>query len=173
MKPPTRLYTYDFLKTMQNERQHAYAVAKELVSEEQRGQKKNHDRHIKQLNVKQGEKVWLRNFIVKKGTSKKFHQPWTGPHEVTKVIGSNNVELLMPGKKRDKIKRVNIEQVKPAQEIDGKPDQIVSVHDKLRSRISGERLVTRYFVEFNDGQTQWIAADFVPDKLLEEFNAKK
>ena len=92
---------------------------------------------------------------------------------MTKVIGSNNVELLMPGKKRDKIKRVNIEQVKQAQEIDGKPDQIVRVPDKLRSRIPGQRLVTRYFVEFNDGHTQWIAADFFPDKLLEEFNAKK
>ena len=35
MKPPTRLYTDDYLKTMQNERQLAYALVKELVCKEQ------------------------------------------------------------------------------------------------------------------------------------------
>ena len=173
MKPPTRLNSEDFVKTQQNERRQAYAVVKELVAKEQIRQKEIHDQRIKQLEVTPGEKVWLRNFVIKKGTSKKFHQPWTGPFEVKEVIGENNVELRIPGKKKDKFKRVNIEQIKPAREIDGNPDEITKVHDKLRSRIPGQRLVTRYFVEFKDGHTQWVASEFVPDRLLEDFNAKK
>jgi len=131
MKPPTRLYSEDFVKTQQNERRQAYAVVKELVSKEQNRQKEIHDGHIKTLEVAPGDKVWLRNFVVKKGTSKKFHQPWTGPFEVKDVIGENNVELVITGKKKDKIKRVNIEHIKPAWEIDGSPDKITKVHDKL------------------------------------------
>ena len=172
MKPPTRLYTEDYIKNMQNERQQAYALVKELVTKEQKRQKSYHDKGIKELSVKVGDKIWLRDFIVKKGTSKKFHQPWIGPYEVSKVIGRNNVEIIMPEKKTRKAKRVNLEQVKLAQEIDGNPEQIVRVHDKLRSRLPGQRLVTRYFVEFSDGHTQWVDPDFVPDNLLEDFNAK-
>ena len=79
MKPPTRLYSEDCIKTMQNERQQAYTLVKELVSKEQLRQKIHHDQDIKELKVKVGDKVWIRDFIVKKGTSKKFHQPWIGP----------------------------------------------------------------------------------------------
>ena len=143
------------------------------MSKEQNRQKEIHDGNIKKLEVTPGDKVWLRNFVVKKGTSKKFHQPWTGPFEVKDVIGENNVELVITGKKKDKIKRVNIEHIKPAREIDGSPDEITKVHDKLRSRMPGQRLITRYFVEFRDGHTQWVASEFVPDRLLENCNAKK
>eukprot|EP00794_Sanderia_malayensis_P011340 gene11340-biopygen9039 len=48
-----------------------------------------------------------------------------------------------------------------------------SVMDKMRTRIPGQRLVTKYFVEFNDGHTQWIDSEFVPDELSQEFNTKK
>eukprot|EP00795_Rhopilema_esculentum_P001556 gene1556-16005_t len=173
MKPPTRWYSEDYIKTMQNERQQAYTLVKELVTKEQLRQKIHHDQDINELKVKDGYKVWLRNFIVKKGTSKKFHQPWIGPYEVAKVIGENNFEIIMPEKKTRKLKRVNMEQIKMAQEIDGKPEDIVKVYDKLRSRLPGQRLVTRYFVEFYDGHTQWVDPQFVPDNLLEEFKARK
>eukprot|EP00794_Sanderia_malayensis_P005886 gene5886-biopygen4888 len=173
MKPPTRLYSDEYLKVMQNERQQAYSLVKELVAKEQQRQKTHHDKNIKQLNVKVGEKVWIRDFIVKKGTSKKFHQPWVGPYEVSKVVGKNNVEIIIPGKRNNKTKRVNMEQVKLAKEIDGKPEDVIKIHDKLRTRLPGQRLVTRYFVEFHDGHTQWIDPEFVPDNLLEDFNACK
>ena len=78
-----------------------------------------------------GDKVWLRNFVVKKGTSKKFHQHWTGPFEVKEVIGENKIEPVITAKKTGKIKRVNVEHIKPAREIDGNPDEITKVHDKL------------------------------------------
>ncbi len=68
-----------------------------------------------------------------------------------------------------KTKRVNLEHVKKADEIDGNPDDIVKVMDKMRTRLPGQRLVTRYFVEFANGNTQWVDADFVPDALLENF----
>ena len=42
---------------------------------------------------------------------------------------------------------------------------MVKVMDKMRSRIPGQRLVTQYFVEFANGNTQWVDADFVPDEL--------
>ena len=171
MKLPTRLYSENYLKTMQNERQQAYTLVKELVRKEQQQQKSYHDKGIKDLLVKIGDKVWLHDISVKKGNSKTFHQPWIGPYEVSKVIGKNNVEILMPKKKTRKTKIVNAEEIKLAQEIDGSPEQIVKVHDKLRSRLPGQRLVTRYFVEFDDGHTQWIDPEFIPDGLLEEFNA--
>eukprot|EP00795_Rhopilema_esculentum_P005390 gene5390-558_t len=43
MKPPTRLYSEDYIKTMQNERQQAYTLVKELVSKEQLRQKIHHE----------------------------------------------------------------------------------------------------------------------------------
>ena len=154
---------------MQNERQQAYATVKDLVAREQKRQKEHHDENIKEIQIKTGDKVWIRDFIIKRGTSKKFHQPWKGPFEISKVVGRNNADIICGGK----IKRVNLEQIKLAREIDGNPDEIVKVHDKLRSRNPGQRLVTRYFVEFNDGHTQWVDPEFVPDKLLEEFNTSK
>ena len=63
--------------------------------------------------------------------------------------------------------------MKPTREIDGNPDEITKVHDKLQSKIPGQRLVTQYFVEFKDGHSQWIPSEFVPDRLLEDFTAKK
>ncbi len=170
MRPPTRIYSEDYVKIMQNERQQAYELVKDLVSKEQKRQKQHHDKNIKEINVNIGDKVWLRDFVIKKNTSKKFHQPWTGPFEIVKIIGRNNVDLKLNEKK---IKRVNMEQIKLANEIDGNPDEITHVHDKLRSRLPGQRLVTRYFVEFCDGHTQWVDSAFVPDKLLEDFNARK
>ena len=139
---------------MQNERQQAYNLVKELVRKEQQPKKSYHDKGIKELLVKIGDRVWLRDFSVKKGTSKKFNQSWIGPYEVSKVIGKNNVEILIPEKKTRKTKIVNAEQIKLAKEIDGSPEQIVKVHDKLRSTLPGQRLITRIFVEFDDGHTQ-------------------
>eukprot|EP00794_Sanderia_malayensis_P018389 gene18389-biopygen12333 len=173
MKPPTRLYTDDPVKNMQNERQLAYEIVKNLVSKEQARQKKHHDKNLPRVKVTVGEKVWLRDFIIKKGTSKKFHQPWKGPYEVVKIVGENNVEINIGGTKREKTKRVNLEQIKKANEIDGSPSDIAKVMDKMRTRIPGQRLVTKYFVEFNDGHTQWIDSEFVPDELSQEFNTKK
>eukprot|EP00794_Sanderia_malayensis_P003905 gene3905-biopygen3341 len=121
MKPPTRLYTDDPVKNMQNERQLAYEIVKNLVSKEQARQKKHHDKNLPRVKVTVGEKVWLRDFIIKKGTSKKFHQPWKGPYEVVKIVGENNVEINIGGTKREKTKRVNLEQIKKANEIDGSP----------------------------------------------------
>ncbi len=141
-----------------------------MVSEEQTRQKKHHDRNLPAaVKVNVGEKVWLRDFIIKKETSKKFHQPWKGPYEVVKIVGENNLEINLGGTKRVKTKRVNLEHVKKADEIDGNPDDIVKVMDKMRTRLPGQRLVTRYFVEFANGNTQWVDADFVPDALLENF----
>ena len=66
-----------------------------------------------------------------------------------------------------------MEQIKLAPEIDSSPEQIVKVHDKLRSRRPGQRLVTRYFVEFSNGNTEWVDPEYVSGNLLEEFTAKK
>jgi len=71
------------------------------------------------------------------------------------------------------IRRVNIEQIKNVEEIEGNPSDIIKVMDKMRSRIPGQRLKTKYFVEFLNGNTQWVDSDFVPDRLLEDFNAGK
>ena len=46
---------------------------------------------------------------------------------------------------------------------------IVKVHDKLHSRLPGQRLTTRYFVEFNDGRTEWVDSEFVPDIRYKNF----
>ncbi len=108
--------------------QQAYALVKELVCKEQQQQKRYHDQNMKELKVNVGDKVWLRDFIVKRATPKKFHQPWIGPYEVTKVVGENNVEILMPKKNKRIIKRVNMEHIKFARDIDGKPEEIVKVH---------------------------------------------
>ena len=173
MKQPTRLYSDDYLKVMQNERQQAYSLVKELVAKEQQRQKEHHDKGIKEIDVKVGDKVWLHDFVIKKNTSKKFHQPWKGPYEVAKVVGKNNVDVIMVQNNKERIKRVNMEQIKLARDIDGRPEEISKIHDKLQSRLPGQRLVTRYFVEFNDGHTQWVDPEFVPDPLLEEFNSRK
>jgi len=44
------------------------------------------------------------------------------------------------------IRRVNIEQIKNVEEIEGNPSDIIKVMDEMRSGIPGKRLNTRYFV---------------------------
>ena len=67
MKPPTRLYTEEYLEAMQSEGEQAYALVKELVAKEQQQQKSYHDKDMKELSVTIGDKDWLRDFIMKKG----------------------------------------------------------------------------------------------------------
>ena len=62
--------------------------------------------------------------------------------------------------------------MKPAREIDGNPDEITRVHDKIRSRIPEQRLVTRDFVEFKDRHPMG-SVRFFPDRVLEDFTVKK
>jgi len=59
------------------------------------------------------------------------------------------------------IRRVNIEQITNAEEIEGNPSDIIKVMDKMRSRIPGQRLKTKYFVEFSSGNAQWVDSDYV------------
>ena len=80
---------------MQNERRVAYETAREFTGKEQQRQKRDHDLILRQIKVKGGGRVWLHNYIVKKGTSKKFHQPWKGPFDVCQVVGENNVDLAV------------------------------------------------------------------------------
>ena len=63
--------------------------------------------------------------------------------------------------KTGKIKQVNLEQVTLMTRTDSSPQDSVRVHDKRRSRLPGQRLTTRYFVEFNDGRTQWTHSSFL------------
>jgi len=60
----------------------------------------------------------------------------------------------MPKKKKRKTKTVNLEHIKLAQETYGSPEQIVKVNDELRSRLPGQKLAKRYFVEFSNGNTK-------------------
>ena len=108
-------------------------------------------KNVKEIQINEDDKVWLRDFIAKAGTSRKFHQPWKGPYKVVRVVGENNLDIEL---KTGKIKGVTLEQVKLVTEIDGSPQDIVKVHDKFRSRLPGQRLTTRYFVEFYDCRTQ-------------------
>lgn len=127
MTPATKSYTTDPIKEIQNERRIAYERIKELTSKEQRRQKQHHDTNLQKIELPVGDRVWLHDYIVKKGTSKKIHQPLKGPFEIGQVVGENNVDLRI-GKK---IKRVNIEQIKKAEEIEGNPSNIVKVMDKM------------------------------------------
>ena len=118
LKPPTRLCADDPVKVVQNTRQQAYAIVKDLVAKEQKRQKKYHDQNVKEIQIKEDDKVWLRDFIVKAGTSKTFHQPWKGPYKVVRDVGKNNVDIEL---NTGKIKRVNLEQIKLVTKIDGSP----------------------------------------------------
>ena len=91
-------------------------------------QKSYDDKDIKELSVNVGDKVWLRDFIIERGTSKKFHQPWIGPYDISRVVGRDNVEISMSEKNKKKTKIVNLEQIKLANEIYGSPEQVVKVH---------------------------------------------
>ena len=50
---------------------------------------------MKEIQIKEDDEVWLRDFIVKGGMSKKFHQPWKGPYKVVRVVGKNNVDIKL------------------------------------------------------------------------------
>ena len=43
--------------------------------------RRHHDLNLRQVKMQAGERVWLLDYFVKKGTSKKFHQPWKGPYD--------------------------------------------------------------------------------------------
>ena len=86
------------------------------------------------------------------------------------VICDNNVKLDLEGSKRNPV--VNVEHLKPFTGLlanEGK--NIVKIVDKLRRsrNFDTKRLESRYFVEFNDGQTEWVPTDVVPTELCTEF----
>ena len=80
-------YAQEVRDTLQN----AYRAAREKLLVAHIRQKDYYDRRTQGTRYSVGDSVWLWSPVPKKGVAPKFHEPWTGPFEVSK---RNNLKLM-------------------------------------------------------------------------------
>ena len=178
MKPPTRMYSTDFVNERENALREAYTLVRELNHKEKERQKKAHDKRVTAENHRYsvGDMVYLKNHDKRQSTGLNL-QHWLGPYKIQRVISSENVELDLKDSRRNRI--VHVDQLKRCtmEQIDKVKDRVRTVLDKMRQRNQKGRLETKFFVELDDGETLWVPSESVADRLIEEFeqslNVKK
>lgn len=119
-----------------------------------------------QTELKSGDSVYLRAGERKTGLDRDH---WYGPYQVEGVISNENVRLHMPGSNRHPVVNVNHLQRNKADDPIETSKSIRTVLDKMRNRNEKVRLETKYFVELENGETTWIADDFVDVQLSKDF----
>ena len=71
----------------------AYSNVQQSVSAKQDRQKELYNRKIHGNPHEPGNLVWLHNPAVPKGRARKFHRPWTGPHQVLKQLSEVTYQI--------------------------------------------------------------------------------
>ena len=167
-QPPTRLYTEDFVSERNNSLRQAYAIVRDLNRKERERHKVAYDKryNAQSTEFSIGDSVYLKAGERKTGLDRNH---WFGPYRIIELISNENVKLNMPDSNRHPV--VNINRLKKDNADD--PAEICksirTVLDKMRTRNEKGRLETKYFVELQNGETTWIADDFVSAELLKDF----
>ena len=170
MRPPTRMYSTDFVNDRENTLREAYTVVRELNRKEKERQKAAYDTKVaaRDHQYSVGDMVYLKNNDKKQSTGLNLEH-WLGPYKVQRVISSQNVELDLKDSRRNRI--VHVDQLKRCTEEQKEDIQnrVKTVLDKMRQRNQKSRLETKYFVELDNEETLWVSSECVPNKLIEEF----
>ena len=98
----------EYAQNLRTDLQSAY----ELVRRKGRTQGRLHDVQVHGKPYKVGNIVWLHTPVVKRGESKKLHNPWTGPFEVIRCCTSDCVYKIRAQQGRV-IKIVHLDHLKP------------------------------------------------------------
>lgn len=89
----------------------AYASAREKIGHNQNRQKEVYDKKIHGEPHSEGDLVWLHNPHVPRGTHRKFHKPWTGPHRVLDCISDQLYRIEHVYNKKKQV--VHFDRLKP------------------------------------------------------------
>ena len=103
-RPPERdqsrtNYAIEVRKTLD----HAYEVACEHQQFALKRQKDYYGRRTRGKRFKQGKSVWLHTPILEKGVAYKFHEPWTRPYKVKKLLSNVTYEIHDMANKTSKV----------------------------------------------------------------------
>lgn len=89
----------------------AWTAAAETTKESQNRSKIQYDKRVKPLEIKAGDKVFLRNYSGKPGSSQKYHFPWKG---IFRVIGIDDIhaQIIPVSSPQSNPFRVHLNQLK-------------------------------------------------------------
>ena len=83
-----------YAQEVRNILHNAYSAAREKLLVAHKRQKDYYDRRTQGTRHSVGDSVWLWSPVLKEGVAPKFHEPWTGPFEVSKRLSDVTYELL-------------------------------------------------------------------------------
>lgn len=78
--------TENFVDHIKNRLRDSYEETARNLKSSHDSNKKYYDQKCSGKNYSEGDRVWLYNPVIKKGTCKKFHKPWSGPYVIKKVM---------------------------------------------------------------------------------------
>ena len=159
-QPPTHLYTEDFIQNRNNSLRQACAIIRNLNMKEREKHKSAYDkRYNTQLaEFKIGDSVYLKSGERKMGLDRNH---WFGPYCMIEVLSKENVKLDMPNSKRHPIVHINHLKKNYAANPIEVSKSIQKVLDKMCTQNEKGRLEIKYFMELDNGETTWIADDFI------------
>ena len=101
-----------------------YNNVRENTKRKQHRQNEFYNRRVHGKPYKKGELVWLFNPAVKKGYTKKFHKPWSGPYRICNKLSDVNYQIQHTA--NNKIKVVHFDRLKNC------PEGTRFTHKKLK-----------------------------------------
>nr|CAD2193280.1 unnamed protein product [Meloidogyne enterolobii] len=111
----------EFKQKLVNVLGRAWESAAAVIQETQLRAKTQYDKLVRNPTILVGDRVLLRNYTGKVGTSKKFHMPWKGLFRVTKIDGVL-VTILSCTSPQSNPRVVHINQIKKYYEESGPPN---------------------------------------------------
>ena len=103
-RPPEASHSrFDYPNEVRKTLSDAYERARERLHLAHNRQKDYYHRRMSGLRFSPGDSVWLWSPVVGKGVAPKFHEPWTGPYTVTKILSDITYEIQDQAKIKTKI----------------------------------------------------------------------
>lgn len=111
-QPPRLTYCYDdFAQELRERLRAAHQEAKEALDTGKEKSKIQYDKNAESMEFEVGDKVLLKNNVLRRGRSKKLTQPWIGPYEITEKNSDVNYTIRYGNKQ--KTQRVHINRLRP------------------------------------------------------------
>ncbi|CAC5372715.1 unnamed protein product [Mytilus coruscus] len=190
MCPPTITYTSsdDYKSEMVTRLQEAFTLAKDNLQAAQRKQKEQYDLKSDVINYAIGDKIWVFNPSTKPGLSTKLLHNWHGLYVIIDKLSDVNYKLQMCDSKKSE-QTVHVNRIKQFVDPDDRPiidgedivpninpiensdNTKVKILDTMRSRNESKRLEKHYFVQYENGETQWVKEDAIKDfAIINDFH---
>ncbi|CAC5380463.1 unnamed protein product [Mytilus coruscus] len=168
--------------------QEAFTLARENLQAAQRKQKEQYDLKSDVINYAIGDKIWVFNPSTKPGLSTKLLHNWHGPYVIIDKLSDVNYKIQMCDSKKSE-QTVHVNRIKQFVDPDDRPiidgedivpninpiensdNKMVKILDTMRSRNESKRLEKHYFVQYENGETQWVKEDAIKDfAIINDFH---